>query len=78
MVELVLNEEQLELLSSAEGLVPVRDAHGNQVGTFSPEVRSIHLTAEELQTINRRMTADPATFSTFRETIERLEAREKL
>ena len=72
MVELVLNDEQAELLSSAKGPVTLRDKAGTVVGIVSPADRCIRLSGEELEKINRRMSANPATFPTFQEAIERL------
>jgi hypothetical protein len=75
MQELVLNEQQSDILASATEPVTIRDARGVTVATIPPPANRIHLDAAELEKINRRMTENPATFPTFREAIERLEAR---
>lgn len=75
MTELVLNDDQLELISAAEGPVMVRDRQGTEVGILSPVSPRAELSEEELKRINERMSADPQSFPTFREAIERLQTR---
>lgn len=75
MTELVLNDDQLELVTVADGPVIVRDRNGTDIGILSPVDRKIRLSGEELDSIQSRMTGDPSTFPTFREAIERIQTR---
>jgi hypothetical protein len=78
MIDIILTDDQYRQLSTAEGLVRVRNPRGVEIGTFTPggaDAAPLSITADEVVEIDRRMRRANTRQFTTAEVLERLKSR---